>query len=406
MKAMMGITLEEFKARREAIYQTMPPLTVAVLRSAEQKMRNADVEYRFRQQSDFYYLSGLCESEAIVVLSKDQDGTTEFIVFSKNAKPSEVIWTGPRLGTQGAREQLGANKGYDILEQDTIMPMLLAGKQLIDVTKDIHELRLKKSPAECALMRQAALISAEAHVRVIKACKPGVMEYVLEAEFMHEVYTRGCRAVAYSSIVGGGVKACTLHYVDNDQPLRDGDLVLVDAGGEYQYYAADITRTFPVNGRFTEDQKALYNVVLKAQLAAIEMIAPGLTWQSLQKTIVAILVPELVALGILKGEVDTLIKEKAYDAVYMHGSGHWLGLDVHDVGEYTINNVSRQLEPGMVLTVEPGIYIAPNNPTIDKRWWGMGIRIEDDILVTETGHEVLSAAVPKTTEEIEALMKG
>lgn len=402
----MGISLEEYKARREALFQKMLPNTAFILYSAEQRMRNSDVEYPFRQQSNFYYLSGLCQPQAVLLLTKDKNGVSEFIIFTKIAEPSAIIWTGPRLGLNDAIVQLGADKAYDIREQDTFLPKLLADKHLVDMTETIHELRLKKSPAECALMKRAAEISANAHVRVIKACKPGLMEYALEAEFMHEVFTQGCRALAYPSIVGGGINACTLHYVQNDQPLREGDLVLVDAGGEYHAYASDITRTFPVNGRFTEDQKSLYNVVLKAQLAAIQLIRPGLTWHSLQNMVLETLVPALVALGILKGEVDTLIKEKAYDIVYMHGSGHWLGLDVHDVGAYLVNNASRVLEPGMVLTVEPGIYIAPNNANIDKRWWGMGIRIEDDVLVTDTGHEVLSAAAPKTIDAIEALMAG
>jgi Xaa-Pro aminopeptidase len=261
-----------------------------------------------------------------------------------------------------------------------------------------------KSPAEQALMQQAAQISAEAHIRVMRASKPGLMEYELEAEFIYEVMRKGCRALAYPSIVGGGVNGCTLHYNQNDQVLRDGDLVLVDAGGEYQYYASDITRTFPVNGRFSEDQKAIYNIVLESQLAGIECVRPGIPWDTMQKKVVETLVPGLVALGILEGDPTTLIEQKAYRSVYMHSSGHWLGLDVHDVGEYLVNNASRLLEPGMVLTIEPGIYIAPNTPNIDKRWWGIGVRIEDDVLVTDTGHEVLSGAAPKTVEAIERVM--
>lgn len=399
----VGITRSEYRARREAIYQQMPLMSIAILYAAKPRIRSGDVEYPFRQHSDFYYLTGYAESSATLVLTKNKEGVSRCILFIKLAQPKDIIWTGPRMGLSEAIECLGVDEAYELSEQEKRIEALLGQAQKVDMTDTIHRLRLKKSPAECALMRKAALISAEAHMRVIKACKPGLMEYALEAEFIHEVMQRGCRALAYPSIVGGGVEACTLHYIKNDQPLREGDLVLVDAGGEYQHYASDITRTFPVNGRFTENQKKLYNLVLKAQCAAIAAVAPGIPWDTLQKRILEILVPGLVDLGILEGNPEQLIQEKAYHVVYMHSSGHWLGLDVHDVGGYVVNEAPRILEPGMVLTVEPGIYI-PDDPKIDKRWWGIGIRIEDDVLVTENGYEVLSKAAPKTVEAIEALM--
>jgi Xaa-Pro aminopeptidase len=252
-------------------------------------------------------------------------------------------------------------------------------------------------------MRWAARISAKAHLGVMRACKPNKKEYELEGVFIQECYQEGCREMAYTPIVGGGNNACTLHYIKNDQPLRAGELVLVDAGCEYHYYASDITRTIPINGKFSTDQKLIYECVLKAQICAIQEIKPGTAWDKLQEIIVNVLVEGLVSLGILHGNIKTLIQEKAYKRFYMHGSGHWLGLDVHDVGEYKMEGKWRQLVSGMVLTVEPGLYIWPDE-TVDKRWWGIGVRIEDDVLVTDTGYEVLSKGVPKTVKEIEQLM--
>jgi len=440
MQKTLGITAEVYQERRCELFKKMPNASIAILPSADQKFRNHDAEYPFRQQSDFYYLSGFCESNSVLVFIKDKMGAEEFIVFNSPQDPEKTIWSGPRLGVQGALQVLGANKAYAIHEIDFVMPQLLEDKSeilyslgrdqifdteisrwlntvrakirrgvhapgiFVDLHPFIHELRLRKSVSEIALMRKACEISALAHNHLMRACKPGRMEYELEAEFLHECMLKGCRSLAYMSIVGGGENACTLHYVQNDKKLESGDLVLVDAGGEYQYYAADITRTFPINGRFTADQKAIYNLVLKAQLAAIAEVRPGTHWDKLQEVIVSTLVSGLVDLGILKGNIATLIEEKAYKPFYMHSSGHWLGLDVHDAGEYKMNGQWRLLEPGMALTVEPGLYFAPNNPNLDKRWWGIGVRIEDDILVTETGHEVLTETALKTVEAIEAFM--
>jgi len=442
MLKLMGITLKEYAARRSRIIENMPPKSVAILPGGSQKYRNADTEYPFRQESDFYYLTGFCEPKSLLVLLKKSASETQFILFCQSNNPELEIWTGKKVGLDGALEQFCADKAYLFDDLDRIMPDLLEnineifyslgrhsdwdervtgwlnsvcvqkkqGVEAPGVFKDlscfIHEARLFKSPDEIKLMKKASEISANAHVALIKTCKPDMMEYELEALFLYECVRQGCRSMAYSSIIGGGKNACTLHYGENNTALKSGDLVLVDAGGEYQNYAADITRTFPVNGKFTEEQKLLYQLVLKAQLAAIDLVRPGTRWNFLQETVVTVLVQGLVALGILKGDIKTLITENAHRKFYMHGSGHWLGLDVHDVGEYKLESQYRTLEPGMVLTVEPGIYIADEEPSVDKRWWGIGIRIEDDVLVTENGYDVLTKSVPKTVEEIEQLMKN
>lgn len=441
MFELTGITLKEYAARRSRIIENMPPKSIAILPAGSHKYRNADAEYPFRQESNFYYLTGFSEPKSLLVLLKKSASETQFILFCQSNNPELEIWTGKKVGLDGALEQFGADKAYLFDDLDRIMPVLLEntneifyslgchsdwdervtdwlnsvrvqkkqGVEAPGVFKDlscfIHEARLFKSPDEIKLMKKVSEISANAHVALIKACKPNMMEYELEALFLYECVRQGCRSMAYSSIVGGGKNACTLHYGANNMVLNSGDLVLVDAGGEHQNYAADITRTFPVNGKFTEEQKLLYQLVLKAQLAAIDLVRSGTRWNVLQETVVTVFVQGLVALGILKGDVKTLITENAYRKFYMHGSGHWLGLDVHDAGEYKLEAQYRTLKPGMVLTVEPGIYIADGEPSVDKRWWGIGIRIEDDVLVTENGHEVLTKSAPKTVEEIEQLMK-
>jgi Xaa-Pro aminopeptidase len=273
-----------------------------------------------------------------------------------------------------------------------------------DITETIHEMRLIKSPAEIALMRKAAEISAQAHIRAMQFCKPGVNEYQLEAEIMYEFQRNGARHPAYTSIVGGGANACILHYISNNEKVKDGELVLIDAGAEYNYYAADITRTFPANGRFSVEQRAIYELVLKSQLAAIKAVRPGAAWPSMQAAIVKVLTQGLIDLGILKGRLNDLIAKEAYFPFYMHKSGHWLGLDVHDAGRYKIDGKWRTLKPGMVLTVEPGIYISADIPGVHKRWHNIGVRIEDDVLVTAKGCDILSRDVPKSVADIEALM--
>jgi Xaa-Pro aminopeptidase len=431
---------EELKQRRLRLFAEMQPSSIAILPGAQTQWRNSDTEYPFRQSSSFYYLTGFCEPDAVAVLSKDKAGQTEYILFCKVSHPEEEIWTGPRIGIKGAREIYGANRSFDIEELNERMPELIANnsqffytlaqdaafdkkmlvwvreisaktrksgsvpKSWVDIKSVLDRLRLKKSSYEIGLMQKAASISANAHLELMKKCRPGIFEYQLEAEFLYYCHSKGVREMAYNSIVGGGNNACVLHYNQNDQELKAGDLVLVDAGCEYQYYAADITRTFPVSGKFTDQQRAIYELVLKSQMTAINLIRPGVAWDALQAVIVEIITKGLLELGLLKGELSTLLEKKAYQPFYMHSSGHWLGIDVHDVGEYKVNGKPILFEPGMVLTVEPGIYIAGNQNNIDKVWWGIGVRIEDDVLVTETGHEVLSKEVPKTVAEIEAVM--
>ena len=269
----------------------------------------------------------------------------------------------------------------------------------------LHDMRLFKSPAEADLMRRAGAISAGAHVRAMKAVRPGMYEYQLEAEYLHEFMIHGARSPAYPSIVGGGANGCVLHYIENSAELKDGDLVLIDAGCELENYASDITRTFPVNGTFSAEQRTLYELVLRSQYAAIEATHPDNHWNVPHEIVVRVLTEGLVELGLLKGKVDDLIEEMAYQRFFMHRTGHWLGLDVHDVGDYRVGGEWRQLEPGMTLTVEPGLYIAPDDDTVEERWRGIGIRIEDDVLVTGNGCEVLTADVPKDIDDIEALMR-
>ncbi len=434
------ISQQEYRARRKKLAAQLPPDSIAVIAAAQEAHRNGDAHYRFRQDSDFYYLTGYNEPDGLLVITSST--TSQSILFNRPRNPVEEQWTGKRLGQEGAVAQLYMDAAFPNNEIKTELPKLLMGKERVyysfgkepvleqtimdalvlvkaqvrrgvkapDNLKDLEsilgEMRLFKSDAEIALMRRAAEISVAAHKRAMRACASAQNEYELEAELIYEFSRQGCRSVAYDSIVGGGENACILHYTANNRPLRQGDLVLIDAGGEYENYAADITRTFPVNGVFTKEQRAIYELVLKAQKAGIAAIKPGLTWNTIQVLMVRILTTGLCELDILQGDVDELIAKEAYKPFYMHNSGHWLGLDVHDVGQYKINNEWRPLEAGMVLTVEPGLYISKEIPKVDKRWWDIGVRIEDDVVVTTTGHEVLTAALPVDIVEIEALMRG
>ncbi|MBY5993593.1 Xaa-Pro aminopeptidase [Ferrimonas balearica] len=429
----------DFAAHRRALLSQLPAGSVLVLCAAEETTRSNDTEYHFRQDSDFFYLTGFNEPDAVLVLRPGQ--SPESVIFVRPSDKLAEIWHGRRLGKQKAAETLGLDQAFELAELESELPGLVSGAenlaylpghsargdalvadlltrlragfrqglsapaQMQDLRPLLHDLRLFKSEAEVALMAQAARISARAHVRAMQACQPGLYEYQLEAEIRHECAMAGARDMAYNSIVGGGENACILHYTENDAPLKDGDLVLIDAGCEFQGYAADITRTFPVNGQFSEEQKALYQIVLEAEKAAVAMLKPGISIKDANAVALKILVGGLVELGILEGEVDSLIEEEAYKPYYMHGLGHWLGIDVHDVGDYRTPDRGRQLEPGMVITVEPGLYIGPD-AEVDPRWRGIGIRIEDDVLITEEGHRNLTVDVPKEIEEIEALMAG
>ncbi|KTD03858.1 Xaa-Pro aminopeptidase [Fluoribacter gormanii] len=433
------ISQQEYQTRRNQLAKKLPEGSIAIIPAAREVLRNGDAHYRFRQDSNFYYLTGFNEPDALLVLIRDE--SSQSILFSRTRNPAEEQWTGKRLGQDGALSELGMHAAFPIGSVAEELPKLLSGKsaiyyalarnpdlektimqslvtlkgqvrrgvkvpdQLCDLEPILGEMRLFKSDAELDLMRRAATISVKAHEQAMRRCKHLEHEYQLEAELIYEFSRHGCRSVAYDPIVGCGENACILHYTDNNKPLHRGSLVLIDAGGEYENYAADITRTFPVNGKFSPEQKSIYELVLKAQKAGIAAVKPGLPWNAVQQIMIRILTEGLCALGILQGDVDELVAKEAYKPFYMHNSGHWLGLDVHDCGLYKVHGEWRPLEPGMVLTVEPGLYISSTIPGVDKRWWDIGVRIEDDVVVTKTGHEVLTAALPVDVDEIEALMR-
>ena len=435
------ITPGEFKQRRKALMRHMKKNAIALLASAPALVRNRDVEYPYRQDSDFHYLTGFDEPEAVAVFAPGRE-QGEFILFCRKYDETKAVWTGKHAGLEGAKEKFGADEALPIEEFAETLPTLLDGKltvnfpigvdkeldlqvmtavntlrgkirtgakppeEFVALDRLVHEMRLLKSPDEIQTMRKAVEVSVHAHKRAMQVCRPGMHEYQIEAEMSHECMRHGLRHSAYPSIVASGHNACVLHYTDNADLLRDGDLLLIDAGAEFGNYAADITRTFPVNGRYSEPQRLLYELVLEAQLAAIAKIRPGNTWIQPHEEAVRVLVKGLVKLGLLQGRVYKLIRDEAYKPFFMHRTGHWLGMDVHDVGAYKIDEKWRKLEAGMVLTVEPGLYIPPACMDVDEKWRGIGIRIEDDVLVTQKGCEVLSASMPKTVAEIEAFMEA
>lgn len=438
---MSHIPKAEYARRRKALMAQMVPNSIAILPAAAVAIRNRDVEHVYRQDSDFQYLSGFPRPEAVIALIPGREHG-EYVLFCRERNPEREQWDGLRAGQEGAMRDFGADDAFPITDIDEILPGLIEGRErvysamgsnaefdrrLMDwinvirskarlgaqppnefVALDhlLHDMRLYKSAAEVKVMREAAAISARAHVRAMQACRPGLHEYSLEAELDYEFRKGGAKMPAYGSIVAAGRNSCILHYQQNDAPLKDGDLVLIDAGCEIDCYASDITRTFPVSGRFSPEQKAIYELVLKAQEAAFEVIAPGKHWNHAHEATVRVITEGLVALGLLKGEVQALIDSEAHRAFYMHRAGHWLGMDVHDVGEYKVGGQWRVLEPGMALTVEPGIYIAADNQNVAKKWRGIGVRIEDDVVVTRQGCEILTSGVPKTVADIEALMLG
>jgi len=435
----MTITKSEFIKRRKDLMAHMEPDSIAILAAARPALRNGDADYAYRQNSDFYYLTGFAEADAVLVLIPGRK-TGECLLFCQEKDVTKELWNGRLLGPEAAIEVLGVDDSFPITDIDDILPGLIEGRERVysPMGKDealdhqlmewvrvirskvrsgahppgeflvldhlLHEMRLIKSKAELDLMKKSGQIAVAAHKRAMQSCKPGMNEYELEAEYLYEFARNGSRAPAYNSIVAGGENACILHYTENSQTLRDGDLVLIDAGCEYEYYASDITRTFPVNGKFSAEQKAVYEVVLEAQLEAIKTIKPGAHWDEPHNRTVEVITEGLVELGLLKGKVATLIEESAYRDFYMHRAGHWLGMDVHDVGDYKIEGDWRLLEPGMVMTVEPGIYIASNNTNVDAKWRGIGIRIEDDVAVTRKGNEILTSGLAKTVDEIESFM--
>jgi Xaa-Pro aminopeptidase len=435
----MKIPQAEYARRRRRLLELLPADSVALVSAAHLKTRNRDAEYSFRQDSDFYYLTGFNEPDALLLLIPGR-AEGEFILFCQPREPQLEIWTGYRAGPEGCVRDFGADQAFALTELEQRVPELLDGarrlyyalgsdealdgrvrgwlneirsrarqgaqapEELVLLDNLLHELRLFKSEAELDVMRKAAEISAKAHCRAMRAARPGLYEYQLEAEITGYCMQQGARFQAYSPIVGAGANGCILHYIENSARMQDGDLVLIDAGCELDNYASDITRTFPVNGRFCDEQKALYQLVLDTQEACIAAMKPGVPWNEIHDLSVECLTEGLITLGLLAGERDLLIQEGAYRRFYMHRIGHWLGMDVHDVGQYKLKGEWRALEPGMVMTVEPGLYIAPDDDSVEPRWRGIGIRIEDDVLVTATGCEVLTSGVPKTIAAIEELM--
>ena len=432
------IERKEYARRRSQLMRIMGGDAICIVPAAPERLRNNDSHYPYRQDSDFHYLTGFGEPEAVAVLVPGR-AQAEYILFVRERDAARETWDGRRAGPVGAQRDFGADDAFPISDIDEILPGLLENRARVFYTMGVyadfdqrvvgwvnglraqakhgrhppqefvaldhvlHDMRLFKSRHELELMRTAVRIAGRAHQRVMRFCRPGVTEYQVMAELLHE-FRRHNADTAYHPIVGGGANSCILHYRENDQTLVSGDLLLLDAGCEFEYYASDVTRTFPVNGRFSPAQRAVYQVVLEANRAAIACVRPGRHWNAPHEAAVRVITQGLVKLGLLKGRVATLIKSGAYRRFFMHRTGHWLGLDVHDVGDYKVGDEWRVLEPGMVLTIEPGIYLPAGARGVPKRFRNIGIRIEDDVVVTKRGAEVLSARIPKDPDQIEALM--
>jgi Xaa-Pro aminopeptidase len=435
----LKITNKEFAQRRVELMSLMEENSIAILPSAVEQSRNSDVNHHFRQNSDFHYLTGFDEADSVFVLVPGREHG-ECILFCRERDPEMEQWHGKITGPERAMQLYGIDDAFPMADIDDILPGLIEGKsklyyamgshrefdtrviawtssissnqnsgsrppgEFVQIDQYLHDLRLFKSKHEIQVMKRASEITADAHMRLMSFVKPGQYEYQLEAELLHSFASNGARHAAYPSIVGAGNNGCILHYIDNDGLIADGDLVLVDAGCEFESYAADVTRTFPANGKFSEPQKALYNIVLAAQDAAIELIKPGNHWDQPHLAAVHVITKGLVELGLLEGEVKDLVDNEAYKKFYMHRTGHWLGLDVHDVGEYRFEDQWRVFEAGMVTTVEPGIYIDEGLSDVPRQYRGIGIRIEDNVLVTTKGNEVITSTIPRTVQEVEAYM--
>lgn len=432
-----SITSEAYRKRRERLMAEVPPDSAILVPAATLSVRNQDSEYPFRQDSDFHYLCGFPEPQAWLLLLPGREAG-ESVLFCLPRDPAAEAWTGRRVGPRRAVTRYGVDEAWPLEARDEQLLDLLAGRRTIylslgndralslagkmreglkarerrgppapsayaDIDVLLHEQRLIKSEDELALMRKAGKITARAHAHAMQTVRPGMFEYQLQATLEHAFVMAGARAPAYSTIVGSGANGCILHYMENDAAMAAGDLVLVDAGAEYHLYAGDITRTFPVSGRFSEPQRQLYEIVLGAQQRALRAVRPGATLKGIHDGVVRDLTAGLVALGLVEGPVETAVEQGYYKRFYLHGTSHWLGLDVHDVGAYQVQGASRALAPGMVLTVEPGLYI-PDDLDIAEQWRGIGIRIEDNVVVTTQGCEVLTEGVPKRVREIEALM--
>lgn len=434
----------EAAARRRRLVEHIGNDAIAVIAATPERNRNNDVDYPYRANSDFRYLTGFTEPSAIAVIAPGASGEQggEYILFCRERDREAETWIGRRAGVEGAVAIYDADSAWPIDDFDTRILDLLAGRQTIYMTQGIHsqfeqhltdrlntlrargkqalalapehivsinsvlhEMRLRKSPVELDLMRQAARTSAAGHVAAMQAAAPGVYEYQLEAT-LHHCYGLYGMHWAYPTIVGAGDNGCILHYVENASRLADGDLVLIDSGAEYRGYAGDITRTFPANGRFSARQREIYDVVLAANEAAIAACQPGVPANTPHETALGVLVDGLIDLQLLNGPREQAIRDEAYREFFMHGTSHWLGMDVHDVGYYKKNGEWRDLEPGMTLTIEPGLYVRPYTEHAPADYWGIGVRVEDDVIITDNGHEVMTADVPKQPDEIEALMQA
>jgi Xaa-Pro aminopeptidase len=432
------IEAKEYARRRRQLMRMAGNDAIVIVAAAQERVRNNDAHYPYRQDSDFHYLTGFPEPDAVLVLVPGR-AASETILFCRERDPERERWDGPRAGTEGATGALGMEDAFPIDDIDDILPGLIEGRarvyyhfgrdtdfdlkligwvnrvralvrngarpphEFVALSHLLHDLRLFKSRGELRLMRKSAKIAAEAHVRAMRATRAGMNEHEVEAELLH-TFRRHDAVPSYEPIVGGGANACVLHYRANNAPLRDGDLLLIDAGAEYQCYASDITRTYPVNGRWSTEQRALYDIVLAAQLAAIDEVRVGRPFDAYHFAAVRVITRGLCKLGLLAGGVERNLRDHGYRKFYMHKTGHWLGLDVHDVGDYRVDGDFRVLEAGMVVTVEPGIYIAPDAKGVPARWKGIGIRIEDDVVVTKGDPEVISDGAPKDPDAIEQLM--
>lgn len=429
-----------YKRRRQELLNQIGENDIVIVPTANVQSRNGDVYFRFRPDSDFYYLTGFEEPEAVMVICPARK-QGPFIMFCRERDPFKEMWDGRRVGLEGAVEIYGADDAFPIEDLDDILPSLMEEKvkvyntvgryskfdtkllewmnrikegmrqgkhapyEFVDLNHILHEQRLIKRKDEVDLMRKAGKMSAAGHMRAMEVCKPGMYEYQVQAEMECVFRKGGSHYNAYPSIVAGGANACILHYGQNHDVLNDGEMLLIDAGAEFGNYAADITRTFPINGKFTGGQKALYEIVLAAQKASFAVSKPGVSWNETHDATVKTIAQGLIDVGLLKGSLEEVLETQTYTQFYMHRTGHWIGMDVHDVGDYQIEERWRELEPGMVFTIEPGVYVAPAE-NVDERWHNIGIRIEDDVLITKDGNENLTKDVVKEIADVEAVMAG
>ncbi|MED5462964.1 MAG: aminopeptidase P N-terminal domain-containing protein [Pseudomonadota bacterium] len=429
----------EFAKRRKTLMRMIGEDGIAILPSAPVRMRSRDVQYRFRQDSNFYYLTGFAEPDAVAIFVPGRDNG-EYVLFCRERDRQKEQWDGSRAGPDGVVASYDANDAFPIDDIDDILPGILETRNRVYCTLGaysdfdqrimewvktlknrasseirtphefvaldhvVHDMRLYKSRAEISALRKAAKIAVQAHRRAISSIRPGLFEYEVEAEYLRE-FRRHNATISYTPIVGSGANACTLHYIDNCGRLRDGDLILIDCGCEYDYYVSDVTRTMPVNGIFSPEQRAIYEIVLEAQLAAIEKTVIGNHWNDPHDAAVRVITKGLKKIGLLDGTLQSLIRDEAYREYFMHRTGHWLGMDVHDVGDYKVGDEWRILESGMVTTIEPGIYISTSRK-VPAKWRNIGVRIEDDVAVTTDGPDILSKGLAKTPDEVEALIAG